>query len=104
VQISSGKVYTHRSLVFFVHQLLVVEEKERLGSDGGADSIKRHPWFVGLDWEGLLECHVNVPNEIMSRLEVALESHHMEESHYSMDSNNAVSLEELNSPLWLDDW
>ena len=82
----------------------MVEEKERLGSDGGTDSLKRHPGFGGVDWDGILECHVNVPDEIMCRLEVALESHHLEESHHSMDSNSIASLEELNTPLWLDDW
>ena len=27
---------------------------ERLGSKKGAEEIKGHPWFAGLDWEKLL--------------------------------------------------
>lgn len=87
-----------------LNKLLVVEEKDRLGSDEqGADLIKQHSWFAGLDWEDMLECQVNVPKEILSRLELALDSHYVEESHQFSDTG-ITSLEELNTPLWLEDW
>eukprot|EP00250_Pteridium_aquilinum_P021488 c25141_g1_i1 orf=448-3657(+) len=87
-----------------LNKLLVVEESERLGSDeGGVDSIKQHPWFAGLDWEDMLECQVSVPKEILSRLEQALESYHGEDFHQVTDMGT-TSLEDLNTPLWLEDW
>lgn len=93
-----------RDVFGLLHQLLVVEEKDRLGSDEqGADLIKQHSWFAGLDWEDMLECQVNVPKEILSRLELALDSHYVEESHQFSDTG-ITSLEELNTPLWLEDW
>ncbi|MCO5609029.1 hypothetical protein L7F22_063250 [Adiantum nelumboides] len=85
-------------------KLLVVEERDRLGSDErGADFIRQHPWFDGLDWEDMLECQLSVPKEILTRLEVALESHHFEETSQLTDIN-IINLEDLNTPLWLEDW
>lgn len=87
-----------------LNKLLVVEETERLGSDErGAASIKHHPWFTGLDWEDMLECQISVPKEILSRLEQALDSRLAEESQHHSDSST-TSLEDLNTPLWLEDW
>lgn len=85
-------------------KLLVVEEKDRLGSDElGAELIKQHSWFALLDWDDMLECQVSVPKEILSRLELALDSHYVEESHQLTDMG-MTTLDELNTPLWLEDW
>ncbi|KAJ3335441.1 hypothetical protein HDU93_005485 [Gonapodya sp. JEL0774] len=37
----------------FIERLLCSESSKRLGS-GGADEVKRHPWFEGVNWETLL--------------------------------------------------
>lgn len=88
-----------------LNKLLVVEEKDRLGSkEGSVDLIKQHPWFDGLDWDDMLECQVSVPKEILARLEAALESHYLEETPQLTEDAGATNLEDLNTPLWLDEW
>ncbi|KAI3447012.1 hypothetical protein Pfo_003677 [Paulownia fortunei] len=87
--------------VDLITKLLEVEESARLGSQG-IDSIKAHPWFDGVDWKGLAERTFPVPHDIISRINLYLESH----------PNNVVTstysplreLEELNTPEWLEDW
>ncbi|ORX44920.1 Pkinase-domain-containing protein [Hesseltinella vesiculosa] len=45
-------------------RLLVVDRTRRLGNlKGGADDIKLHPWFRGIDWLGLLTRTVRTPFE-----------------------------------------
>ncbi|CAA6666012.1 unnamed protein product [Spirodela intermedia] len=51
----------------------VCRRDERLGSDG-AESVKKHPWFSGLDWKGFADCTVPVPQEITSRIDYYLEN------------------------------
>lgn len=36
-----------------IQRLLTKDEHKRLGSDLGAEDIKAHPWFAGIDWEGI---------------------------------------------------
>lgn len=86
----------------YIIQLLEVEESSRLGSQGGIDSIKAHPWFDGIDWKGLAERKVPVPHDIVSRISIYLESR-PDIVVTSMDSPNG-ELEELNTPEWLEEW
>ena len=37
-----------------IERLLDPDPRTRLGSRGGAREVKEHPWFSGVDWEGLL--------------------------------------------------
>jgi hypothetical protein len=42
-------------------RLLVGDRSRRLGNlKGGPDDVKRHKWFRGVDWFGLLEKKVQV--------------------------------------------
>ncbi|KAL1566860.1 cGMP-dependent protein kinase [Salvia divinorum] len=86
--------------VDIITKLLEVEESARLGSQG-IDSIKAHPWFHDIDWEGLAECRVVVPPDIIFRIYQYLETHFD-------DVNTASSphreYEEPHLPEWLEDW
>ncbi|KAL9267916.1 phosphatase 2C and cyclic nucleotide-binding/kinase domain-containing protein [Drosera capensis] len=53
--------------VDLITKLLRVDETERLGSQG-ADSVKSHPWFHGVDWEAISNETTPVPFEILSRI------------------------------------
>ena len=46
-----------------IDRLLCIDRTRRLGAHGGADEVKRHPFFRGVDWARLLdpECAVFVP-------------------------------------------
>jgi serine/threonine protein kinase len=54
-----------------IGKLLVLEPKDRLGHKDDATPIKKHPWFVGVDWQavasrgapGLLNPDVKSPND-----------------------------------------
>ncbi|KAG8367369.1 hypothetical protein BUALT_Bualt16G0064900 [Buddleja alternifolia] len=87
--------------VDLITKLLEVEENARLGSQG-IDSIKAHPWFNGIDWKGLAEHTVHVPCDIITRINLYLESH-LEDSVTSTYSPPR-ELEELDNPEWLQDW
>eukprot|EP00249_Psilotum_nudum_P021665 c28194_g2_i1 orf=785-4045(-) len=67
-------------VIDLLKKLLVVDETKRLGfGNRGEDFIKRHPWFEGIDWEGLLGFHTAVPAEILLRLNLLPDFHHSEE-------------------------
>jgi serine/threonine-protein kinase RIM15 len=34
----------------FIKKLLTIDAKKRLGAQG-AEEVKAHPWFAGIDWE-----------------------------------------------------
>ena len=45
-----------------IRKLLQPDRTKRLGNlRGGADDIRKHKWFKGLDWESVLRCEVNPP-------------------------------------------
>jgi len=43
----------HAQAQDLLSKLLITNPSERLGSNG-MDSLKNHPWFIGLDWGGIL--------------------------------------------------
>ncbi|KAL5211672.1 hypothetical protein ABZP36_022519 [Zizania latifolia] len=65
-------VDTKSSLHSF-EQLLVVNEDARLGAEG-AESVKRHPWFDGIDWERIANGTFRVPEEIANRVDSYVET------------------------------
>ncbi|KAA8523147.1 hypothetical protein F0562_009570 [Nyssa sinensis] len=87
--------------VDLITKLLEVDENTRLGSQG-ADSIKSHTWFDGVDWERIADGTFPVPHEIISRVTQHLESH-SEDSAIPLLSP-PQDVEELNTPEWLEDW
>ncbi|CAM6004070.1 unnamed protein product, partial [Sphagnum balticum] len=91
----SGKV------VDLIDKLLVVDESKRLGCGSqGVDEIKDHPWFNGVDWDALLDCRVEPPLEICTRLENALRFEHTSDSPQVLNSQQ----EDTANTLWLDGW
>lgn len=82
-------------------QLLEVDPSSRLGSQG-ADSIKNHQWFTGVEWDAITKGHSPVPPEIVSRINYYVENHAEDFSlpfvPQSTDSGDLGTLE------WLDDW
>ncbi|KAE9588174.1 putative cGMP-dependent protein kinase AGC-PKA-PKG family [Lupinus albus] len=87
--------------VDLISKLLEAEENTRLGSQG-SDSVKSHPWFNGIDWEGIRHHTCPVPKEIISRITQYLEVH-SEDCTGSLGSPSQ-EVEELNVPEWLEDW
>ncbi|XP_060213947.1 protein phosphatase 2C and cyclic nucleotide-binding/kinase domain-containing protein isoform X1 [Lycium barbarum] len=87
--------------VDLITKLLQVDEKLRLGSQG-ADSLKSHPWFFGVDWKAVADHRSPVPAEILSRISQRMENHG-DENIASLQSP-ICDLEELNTPEWLQDW
>ncbi|TQD79013.1 hypothetical protein C1H46_035490 [Malus baccata] len=82
-------------------QLLEVDENTRLGSQG-YESVKRHPWFDGTDWQGIKDRSLPVPHEIISRITQHLGSH-SEDCSVPLASPSRNG-EELETPEWFDDW
>ncbi|WCJ42524.1 Protein phosphatase 2C and cyclic nucleotide-binding/kinase domain-containing protein [Euphorbia peplus] len=84
-----------------ITKLLEVDEDARLGSSG-ADSVKSHPWFEGVDWKGIKDGSFPVPDGIAVRVAQSLEIQSEDYSEPlpspSEDTNG------LDTPEWLDDW
>jgi len=57
--ITSGKLeypsYFDKDAADLIRRLLVVDEKDRLGSRGDAEEIKRHPWFSNIQWSSIIQ-------------------------------------------------
>lgn len=46
--------------------LFCTDAESRLGNDGGLDQIRKHPFFVGVDWENIRERPAAIPVQIRS--------------------------------------
>ncbi|RZB92820.1 Protein phosphatase 2C and cyclic nucleotide-binding/kinase domain-containing protein isoform D [Glycine soja] len=88
--------------VDLISKLLEVEENTRLGSQG-PDSVKNHPWFNGVEWEGIRNHTFPVPQEIISRITQHLEVH-SEDCSTGYLGSPLQEVKELNVPEWLEDW
>ncbi|KAK3024928.1 hypothetical protein RJ639_043243, partial [Escallonia herrerae] len=86
--------------VDLITKLLEVDENRRLGSQG-AEYVKSHPWFDGVDWDGIKECSFPVPHEIISRINQHVESR--TEDGVAPILSPTRDLEELNTLEWLED-
>ncbi|KAF5748558.1 Phosphatase 2c putative isoform 1 [Tripterygium wilfordii] len=104
-KIAKGQLNITESLsseaVDLISKLLEVDEGTRLGSQD-PDSVKSHPWFHGVDWNGIRDCSFPVPHEIISRVTQRLESH-LEDCAGPLASPSR-EVEDLNVPEWFDDW
>ncbi|KAL8158774.1 hypothetical protein V2J09_000311 [Rumex salicifolius] len=89
--------------VDLITKFLVVDENERLGSDG-PNSVKSHPWFVGIDWETIANKTFPVPVEITSQISHHLESLCEETPKRFLLSSPTVIAEDVNAPEWLQEW
>ncbi|CAI9100405.1 OLC1v1037402C1 [Oldenlandia corymbosa var. corymbosa] len=84
-----------------IMKLLDVDESTRLGSQG-AESVKIHPWFNGIDWEGVRQRSIPPPHGLISRINQQI-GKPLEENVSPMLSP-INDFEELNTPEWLEDW
>ncbi|XP_051148870.1 protein phosphatase 2C and cyclic nucleotide-binding/kinase domain-containing protein [Andrographis paniculata] len=84
--------------VDLITKLLEVDESSRLGSQG-IDSIKSHPWFNGINWKELEERKQPAPNDILSRINLYLDSRPED-----VLASPHRELDDLNTPEWLEDW
>ncbi|CAK9172737.1 unnamed protein product [Ilex paraguariensis] len=87
--------------VDLITKLLEVDENMRLGSQG-AEAVKSHPWFDGVDWKGITNHDFPVPQEIISRINEHLENH--SEDIVTPPTSPLRDVEDLNTPEWLEDW
>ncbi|KAK4280922.1 hypothetical protein QN277_012474 [Acacia crassicarpa] len=84
-----------------ITKLLDGDESTRLGSQG-PDSVKSHPWFNDVDWEGIRNRSFPAPPEIISRITQYLEIH--SEDCAGSQVSLPQEVDELNIPEWLEDW
>ncbi|KAK1421022.1 hypothetical protein QVD17_23065 [Tagetes erecta] len=87
-------------VVDLITKLLVVDENERLGSEG-VDSVKSHMWFNGVNWESFKNSSCTVPQEILTRIDQYLETRPPDISAPVLATDD---VDELNTPEWLEDW
>jgi hypothetical protein len=78
-----------------------VDESKRLGSEG-ADSVKSHVWFDGIDWKSVVNATAPVPAEVTSRIENHIQVHGEEVK--EPVSSSAQDLDDLDFPDWIEDW
>ena len=77
----------------FVEALLALDPAARLGSAGGVEAVKGHPFFDGIPWAGLTAMHSNVP------FVPSIESAH-DTSYFSPDRRkNMTTVEEPPTPV-----
>ncbi|KAJ7533473.1 hypothetical protein O6H91_13G050700 [Diphasiastrum complanatum] len=89
-------------VIDLIDELLLVDPTKRLGCGStGANAIKQHPWFLGMDWEGLLEGRVEVPSEVTMRLS-KLSSFHRAEDQQHLETPTEGA--DCNTPMWLENW
>ncbi|XP_031487553.1 protein phosphatase 2C and cyclic nucleotide-binding/kinase domain-containing protein [Nymphaea colorata] len=88
-------------LVDLITKLLEVDPSSRLGSRG-ADSVKSHQWFTGVEWDEITKGHSPVPPEIVSRINYYVENHAEDCSLPFVPP--ATDSGDLGTPEWLDDW
>lgn len=89
--------------MFLNLKLLEVDENERLGSKG-ADSIKSHNWFKGVNWKSIKDGTCTAPQEIISRIDQYLENRPTDNLSVSVSILPNEDIDELNTPEWLHDW
>ncbi|XP_019192475.1 PREDICTED: protein phosphatase 2C and cyclic nucleotide-binding/kinase domain-containing protein-like [Ipomoea nil] len=100
-QLTLPETFSHE-VVDLISKLLEVDENSRLGTQGGVDSIKTHPWFEGFDWKGVTDRTAPAPPEIVSRINQYLVNR-TDDSIASLQSPSHDS-KDLNTPEWLEEW
>ncbi|XP_072985418.1 protein phosphatase 2C and cyclic nucleotide-binding/kinase domain-containing protein isoform X2 [Typha latifolia] len=88
-------------VVDLLTKLLEVDETIRLGSSG-ADSVKAHSWFDGIDWKGIADGTSPVPEEITSRINIYLENYIGDVATSTFSPTG--EFDDLSSTEWLEDW
>lgn len=68
------------------------KSENRLGSKGGANEIKNHPWFQGIDWSALLTKKVKAPFVPNIKSEIDVSNFDPEFTECGIDSYNESSI------------
>lgn len=85
----------------FSGQLLVVDENTRLGATG-ADAVKEHPWFDGIDWKQIADVTSRVPQEISNRIDIYVET--LQQDLTVPPSILTEDPADMTTPEWIKDW
>ncbi|EES04932.1 protein phosphatase 2C and cyclic nucleotide-binding/kinase domain-containing protein [Sorghum bicolor] len=88
-------------VVDLITKLLVVDENARLGTSG-AEAVKKHAWFDGIDWEQIASGTCAVPEEITERINSCIET-----LNEDLSASTSVPIEDpdvLTAPEWIQDW
>ncbi|CAN6251208.1 unnamed protein product [Urochloa humidicola] len=88
-------------VVDLITKLLVVDENARLGING-AEAVKKHPWFDGIDWEQIASGTYAVPDEITERIDSCIKT-----LNEDLTASPSVPIEDpgdLTAPKWIQDW
>jgi protein kinase X len=88
-------------VVDLITKLLVVDENARLGTTG-ADAVKKHPWFDGIDWKQTANGTSAVPQEISDRIDSYVET--LQEDLTVPSSMPGEDPADLTAPEWIQDW
>lgn len=88
-------------VVDLITKLLVVDENARLGTEG-AEAVKKHPWFDGIDWERIADGTFTVPEEITDRVNSYVET--LTEDSTASPSMPSEESADLTTPEWIQDW
>lgn len=88
-------------VVDLITKLLVVDENARLGTNG-ADAVKKHPWFDGIDWKQIADGTLTVPQEISDRIASYVET--LQEDLTGSPSMMTEDPADLAVPEWVKDW
>ncbi|KAL6877496.1 hypothetical protein ACP4OV_012711 [Aristida adscensionis] len=88
-------------VVDLITKLLVVDENVRLESKG-AEAVKKHPWFDGIDWERIAARTYMVPTEITNRIDSYIET--LAEDIIASPPMPSEDLDDLTYPEWIQDW
>ncbi|KAM0869882.1 hypothetical protein ACQ4PT_040389 [Festuca glaucescens] len=88
-------------VVDLITKLLVVDENARLGTTG-ADAVKKHPWFDGIDWKQTANGTSAVPQEISDRIDSYVET--LQEDLTVPSSIPGEDPADLTAPEWIQDW
>jgi hypothetical protein len=90
-------------LFYFISflQLLTVDENGRLGNTG-AEAVKKHSWFDGIDWGQIAAGTHAVPKEITERINTYLET--LVEDLAASPSMASEDPDDIAAPEWIQDW
>uniref|UniRef100_A0A0D9YQG5 protein-serine/threonine phosphatase n=1 Tax=Oryza glumipatula TaxID=40148 RepID=A0A0D9YQG5_9ORYZ len=88
-------------VVDLITKLLEVNENARLGAKG-AESVKRHPWFDGIDWKQIADGTYTVPKEITDRVDSYVET--LTEDLTASPSMPSEETADQAAPEWIQDW
>eukprot|EP00026_Physarum_polycephalum_P005477 Phypoly_transcript_05512.p1 GENE.Phypoly_transcript_05512~~Phypoly_transcript_05512.p1 ORF type:complete len:524 (+),score=71.60 Phypoly_transcript_05512:93-1664(+) len=96
--VSSGKLeyptYFDKEAVDLIQRLLIVDDKDRIGSRGDAEEIKRHPWFANVPWPSIIQREQPGPLASLKSFKLHTGSLPTTSSHSNQDFHGDINLRE----------